>query len=297
MPLRSISTDFQDMLDGRLQTLALCVKLTRLDGTVMGFTSHDRSIKLVEDDDSEVTYEANSSVEPSAVRSETGVGVDNLEVVGLLRSASISEDDILRGIYDGAALEVFFVNWRDHTQGRIVLMTGVIGEVSMRTGAFTAEVRSLSQLIQQQFGELTSSLCRVRQLGDARCKVDLAPFQETHTVDEVINGYQLRFGGDAHADDYYTYGRAVGVTGANTGYEREIKDHSQGGGGSTITLHEPFPYDVAEGDTFMLEAGCDRKFSTCKNKFDNVVNFRGEPHVPGNGKMLKFGRHKTTRVS
>jgi uncharacterized phage protein (TIGR02218 family) len=38
---------------------------------------------------------------------------------------------------------------------------------------------------------------------------------------------------------------------------------------------------VEAGDAFTITAGCDKHFKTCKAKFDNSVNFRGFPHVPG----------------
>ena len=40
------------------------------------------------------------------------------------------------------------------------------------------------------------------------------------------------------------------------------------------------------GDTFNAIAGCDKTISTCIAKFNNAVNFRGEPYVPGMDKML-----------
>lgn len=30
------------------------------------------------------------------------------------------------------------------------------------------------------------------------------------------------------------------------------------------------------------QAGCDKRFATCRDKFGNGVNFRGFPHLPGN---------------
>ena len=36
------------------------------------------------------------------------------------------------------------------------------------------------------------------------------------------------------------------------------------------------------GDTFTVTAGCDKRFATCRSKFDNQLNFRGFPHLPGN---------------
>jgi uncharacterized phage protein (TIGR02218 family) len=263
----------------------------------MGFTSHDRNIKLREADHTHVVYRAKSSLDASAVRTETGSGVDNLEVIGLLQDDRISEDDLHRGIYDGAAVWLFLVNFRNLDAGRITLLRGNVGEVNWTGSGFRAELRSLAGRLQQQIGEMTSSQCRVRALGDNRCKVNLDDFQETHTCDEVTDPYRLRFGGDGHASDYYTYGRLVGTDGVNEGYEREVKDHSHDGGGAHIILQRPFPYNVAVGDHFILEAGCDRRFPTCKNRFDNVVNFRGEPHIPGNDKLLKLGRHKSNKVS
>ncbi|WP_341818742.1 phage BR0599 family protein [Wolbachia endosymbiont (group B) of Ennomos erosarius] len=28
-------------------------------------------------------------------------------------------------------------------------------------------------------------------------------------------------------------------------------------------------------------AGCNKTFPTCRSKFNNTVNFRGEPYIPG----------------
>jgi len=57
-----------------------------------------------------------------------------------------------------------------------------------------------------------------------------------------------------------------------------------------LVLHEPFPFPVQVGDTFTVVTGCDRLISTCSAKFNNVVNFRGEPNVPGIDKLMQVGR-------
>ena len=72
---------------------------------------------------------------------------------------------------------------------------------------------------------------------------------------------------------------------------REIKLHVRASATSgQITLHEVFPFEVAVGDTLNVEAGCDRRFETCRDKFQNGGNFRGEPGVPGFGQIMKRGR-------
>jgi len=51
----------------------------------------------------------------------------------------------------------------------------------------------------------------------------------------------------------------------------------------------PFPYPVAPGDHAVVTAGCDRLVTTCNNKWNNVVNFRGFPYLPGTDLILKSG--------
>jgi uncharacterized phage protein (TIGR02218 family) len=49
------------------------------------------------------------------------------------------------------------------------------------------------------------------------------------------------------------------------------------------------PFAIAIGDLFAVTMGCDRRLATCKARFDNVVNFRGEPYLPGTDEVLKYG--------
>ncbi len=55
-----------------------------------------------------------------------------------------------------------------------------------------------------------------------------------------------------------------------------------------FTLFLPMPSIVAIGDNYSLRPGCDKKFSTCKDRYNNVKNFRGEPNVPGNDQVLAY---------
>jgi uncharacterized phage protein (TIGR02218 family) len=45
---------------------------------------------------------------------------------------------------------------------------------------------------------------------------------------------------------------------------------------------------VAVGDAFTVSAGCDKQFSTCRTKFDNALNFRGFPYMPGNDAVVSY---------
>ena len=80
------------------------------------------------------------------------------------------------------------------------------------------------------------------------------------------------------AADYYTLGSITFTSGANNGDSRTVK--SQDGSGN-LAFALPLLAAPANGDTFTIAAGCDRQMATCDSKFSNLINFRGQPFVPG----------------
>ena len=271
-------------LAGTALTLAYCLRLERRDGEVMGFTTHDANLTF-----GATTYEALNSLEVTALRQEVGGGVGTMDLAGLIRSDRVTAADLLAGRYDGAELTLLLVNWASLGDGSVTLARGWLGAVTLADGGWKAEYRSLAQKFAQEVVEVTSALCRVRQLGDERCAPggtfgngnSLADYQFTRTVSAVTNTREMTFAGDSHAAGYYQAGRVVFSSGANDGLEREVKRHTLSAGAAVIELQDGMPFLVEVGDIAMLEAGCDRRLATCKSRFRNVLNFAGEPHVPG----------------
>ena len=58
--------------------------------------------------------------------------------------------------------------------------------------------------------------------------------------------------------------------------------------GDAIALVQTPPAPLMESDRFEVTAGCDKRFATCRDKFANVPNFRGEPFVPGVDSLLDY---------
>ena len=56
----------------------------------------------------------------------------------------------------------------------------------------------------------------------------------------------------------------------------------------TFELWQAMPEPIAAGDSFTVTAGCDKRFETCHDRFNNVVNFRGFPHIPGNDFVISY---------
>ena len=53
-----------------------------------------------------------------------------------------------------------------------------------------------------------------------------------------------------------------------------------------IVLAIKSDFAFADGDQFSIEPGCNKLFSTCKTKFNNVKNYGGFPFVPGQDKAF-----------
>jgi uncharacterized phage protein (TIGR02218 family) len=81
-------------------------------------------------------------------------------------------------------------------------------------------------------------------------------------------------------------GKAAWLTGANAGTAGELKAWDQATSTATLFLASTFP--MVPGDTLTLTVGCDKRRVTCRDRFDNIVNFRGFPYVPGLDKALEY---------
>ena len=283
--MRTLSAALLAHLQSDNPTVAYCTLVTRLDGVLLGMTTSCDPLTF-----SGVTYTPLGGMDTSAMKQTADTGVDNLDILGILSSALITDDDLRAGRYDGAEIRMQVVNYKDLTMGSMLLLRAHLGQVTIMDGSYKAELRGLTQYLMQQIGDVTSATCRVRQLGDAQCKVGMTPYRSAANLSSAsANGLTLSFSSNAQTTGYYDYGTLTFTGGANAGISREIKTSTQASG-MQLALHEPFPFVAAAGDAATLEAGCDRTWATCQAKFANSLNFQGEPHVPGNDQILQTGR-------
>ena len=268
---------------------ATLVRVDRKDGLTLGFTSWD--VPLVY---AGTTFWPNVSLSTSAIKTSSDLTTDQMDIIGAIDSVLITEADIDAGRYDSALITVMICNPLDLSMGVRTDLVGYAGQITYGELGLTVAANSIGTKANQQFGDIITPTCRVRQLGDFQCKVNLASYQFSSAVLSVTSAIQLRFT-DSQVTGYYDYGlvRFKSVAnggGLNHNLTMEIKTHLIVGGQADITLQEPMPFLVGVGDTAILEAGCDRKSSTCRSKFSNLVNIHAEPYVPGNDSLLKTGR-------
>lgn len=92
--------------------------------------------------------------------------------------------------------------------------------------------------------------------------------------------------GPAVAADWFTGGLLILITGSNAGRAVEVKVWDQASG--RIELYLPVGYAIDVGHRFTIAPGCDKRAETCRTRFTNILNFRGEPFVPGVNSVLSY---------
>jgi uncharacterized phage protein (TIGR02218 family) len=265
-------------------TICTCWRVERGDGAALGFTDHDRGVSF-----DGVAYEPASGLDASDAVAHAGLQVGGLEVSGAFTSERISEADLAAGLYDNARVETWLVNWAEPAE-RHLMRVGSIGEVKSADGAFTAELRSLAHELDQPRGRIFRSTCDA-DLGDARCGVDLASgtWTASGTVATTDGARWLTASlpGD-RPTGFFDAGALTFASGANAGQRIEVLRHVREGGVDRIELWAPMARPIAAGDGFSVSAGCDKRFATCRDRFANIENFRGFPHMPGNDFALSY---------
>lgn len=276
--MRPVSPELAAHLAGEVTSLATCWRLQRRDGVLVTLTSHDRDIEVAGE-----VYRASGGLTATSVQDTADLAVDNLEVDGVLGSAGLAAADLAAGRFDGARVDLFLVNWAAPGQGSLLLKRGTLGRVSQEDAAFRAEIRGLTQALQRPATEVYSPDCRA-ELGDSRCKRSLSGFERDAEVDAVVDAMTFTAAALTEPASWYAFGRIRWHLGANAGLVSEVRHFSAG----EVTLLQPTPQPVAAGDVFTITAGCDKRLSTCRTKFDNVLNFRGDPFVPGTDAVLDY---------
>lgn len=256
----------------RCTTLATALKITRKDAQVFGFTTNAVDAPI-----SGVTYKANPGLDVTDIVIASGAAVGNLELTTLNDGTLFTTADILAGVWRNADFIVFRYNWASIADGIDVLLVGTFGELLIKLNSISAELRDLRQYFQQNLGDASSKTCRAR-LGDSRCTKVLTAFTYTGTVTGVSSNQVFRDSARTEAADWFSEGEITFTSGPNAGRLAKIKTHAADG---TFTLALPLLGTVAVGNTYSVIAGCAKRLvEDCGTKFNNVLNFVGEPHRP-----------------
>lgn len=283
--------ELQARLDSGATTLCWCWRVTRADGAVFGFTENDRDLDVNGE-----TYAAATGFVPGTLDQAAGLAAGQASLAGILDAASLSEADLSRGVWDGASVELYRVDWSDPSLF-VRVWTGELGEVRRGEKGFEADLTGPAHRLDRTIGRIYSRSCDA-DLGDARCGVDLTDpaFYADGIVLAVTGGGAIEFSGlDGHDAPLFAEGRLKWMSGANAGLTARITGHRLTVAGTLIELESAPPDPVLPGDTARLTAGCEKSLTTCRDRFANAVNFRSCPFMPGNDALLAAPANQSPR--
>jgi len=229
-------------------------------------------------------------VEPSELDIEILAGADDL--IGTFAFA----EAVRIGIFDGATVELdrLFApppaagsGALDTSLGTLLWFHGRVADCDVGRSRVTLNVKSLMNLlaIQQMPRRLYGASC-THVFGDAMCGYDRVAGKNAvgastgngaATVTAAAGTTQGLITCTGAVASIYNQGTVTGTTGANTGYSRTIANL---GTGSQIGLFKAFLYQIAIGDTFTVQPGCDHTVAACNGSFNNLARYGGFPYIP-----------------
>ena len=260
-----------------LETVALWWRISRRDGVALGFTTHDRDLWFAG-----LVHRAAPGMVPSAIRRSAGFEADSAEVEGALSHDSIAGADLAAGRYDGAVVQVGMVDWQ--TLETQPLYQGTIGAISEESGRFSAQLQSRKADLARDGIPRTSPACRAAFCGP-ECGLSAARFTREAVLGSAdaaansvtlsgLSGLASYEGGTLRWFDGPHAGDAMGILAVVAG--------------TGLVLDRPLAADLQPGLRVAVREGCDHRLTTCAARFGNVINFRGEPHLPGNDLIARY---------
>ncbi len=276
--MKNLSAELKESLSKQVTSLCYCLLITLQDNTKLGFTSHDIDLEI----DGIIFYN-NSGLEHSEQSANLSLNSDIFKIFSILDSDYISEEDIKNGKFNNSKIEYFLADYNNLDAGKISLKAGYITRIISSEGFFKAEIESLSSKLKNELTRVYSPLCNAK-FCDAKCGFDSSAVTFSGTVTEVTDNRKFQDANLSNETSYFDLGKIKFTSGENSSLEMEVKTYFEGG---NIELIFPLLNQVKISDQFEIIAGCDKRFETCINKFSNIANFSGFPHIPGTDQILK----------
>jgi uncharacterized phage protein (TIGR02218 family) len=272
-------------------SIASYFHVVRVDGAVYGWTSHDVSQAI-----DSVVFSATSGLQTTTVHHTDDMRVNTMDVTVFLDAST--EAAIAAGVWDDATVTLFEANWRNlpavlfDTDCHVILH-GTLGVMRRQDLQLLAEIRGLSHTLNNRIGAQYSWNCRYRHArwngttyeADVWCGAVLTSHIHDGSITSVGANPRLIASDSAstQVSAYYQDGGLLTFTsGANSGITREVAIWAP----PVLTFGRPFPYVIAIGHTYRAVRGDPKNPGVCKDVYNNLVNYGGEPTVPGRDKIF-----------
>ena len=262
----------------------ICLRIVPTSGSPIYLTHHVRDLTM-----NGHTYLSTSGYDFSGYSAQANLSPAIFELAGIAGLAGIGYDEIASGLFDGARAYLFATTWRTPVEDEEPITASFLGKTTLKDDRYLIEEMALIDVLNQSVGKTYTAACPKAFGGQeyAGCKIALAAITATGTLTAVTSHSVVRDSTRTEAADWFGAGTLQFTSGANAGLRPlEVKSYAADG---TITTHEAFHYTPAVGDSYVLIPGCRKRLSDCRDKWSNVVNFGGFPHIPLGSSYAQVG--------
>lgn len=291
---RTLAGGLVSHLATKTHTRCGMLRLNLVDGSTIAVTDHDRPLTFDLGDGDEI-YSPRTGILPSDLSLSAGFDADDIEVTGPLVDAAteawhVTQEMVLGGRLDDAVAWFFQVNWASLASGPVRLLKGKVFLAEVEGSRFKLTIQSEISRFSQEIGRTITGYCDA-DFGDARC--GYSPIVDAVEVTAVTDARSFTVTNpNARVDDFFNRGTVQMTSGDLNGTRPvEIFDWTVGG---VVTLWTDLAEPPQVGDTLNIRQGCyDPATGQSKTRgacmtFDNIVNFRGFPDVPGTDQVLRY---------
>lgn len=279
--MKNISENLKRALEDDTINIVKCFKFTLLNGTLLGLTEYSKDIKI-----DGLKYASCCGLNNLNSSSFSDITCSNSKIVASLDNIDLEDNFLSTYDFSDASIEIFIVDHNHLEYGKLNITSGFIDSMEIVDDRVFFSIKGVLSLLEKSIGETYSPLCRAN-FCDRKCSLNLSNYTFNGSITTVIS-YDIFYTNSSEIKkkekNYFKYGYLTFNNGKNSGKSIEIKQSDNG----NITLNSSLRELITVGDNFTIICGCDRKFETCCSKFNNALNFRGEPDLPRTRKVYKF---------
>ncbi|WP_236225544.1 DUF2163 domain-containing protein [Pseudomonas pseudonitroreducens] len=285
------------------KTRVYCARIVAENGTIVRLAAYPTDLAM----SNGVVYPSESGYEFSGLDATDSMSPSSVDLTGIMNHG-ISREQLVTGVFDNARCYIFATSWKAPIEDEEPLGVMILGKTTLTDDAYKAEMMSIVDALNQSVGAVFTAQCpytlfdqtldgRIIASTRSRCTgprsnpdgPDINDYKVSGSVTGVTSQYTFTDSSRAEADDWFTAGQVMFTTGLNAGLKpQQIKSSTSAG---VITTHEPFPYAIAPGDTYVMIPGCrKRRTEDCVGKYGNGPNFGGQPDMPTSSQSGAVGR-------
>lgn len=254
------------------------IRITTKQNIVYGFTNHDRELTV-----DGVVY----TPTPGLVHLNTYYS-DSAEVSATkfrMAYVDIDEDTVRSGALDNAEYIVYRVAWDDLAAGKYEHDRGTLSSNRWDETDMVHEAQSFERDLLKKLGSQHTLSCP-HKFGDQHnrtkpgaCTLNAVVFTHNSSVVSIeAQRMKMTIASTGEGNQEFSNGILTWTSGNNAGTSVPIKNHKVDGS-ETVEFAIPTFLVITIGDTFTVTSGCDKSFEECKAKFNNAINFGGDPFI------------------